>query len=145
LDIWAIDLEPVVEPSEGIFYAETAVSKLLFASTIFRSIIGGRIAPKNMLSLCDLAHLTLNAKEVSRKNTSVSLRDHYTEFVDAQAQADRYGSASEALRAGLRLLKEREIRLRALQAALSAGEESGPPAVFDSEDFLKRMRDKHVR
>jgi antitoxin ParD1/3/4 len=32
-----------------------------------------------------------------------------------------------------------------LQAALIAGEESGPPAVFDSEDFLKRMRDKHVR
>ena len=78
------------------------------------------------------------------KNTSVSLGDHYTEFVNTQVQAGRYGSASEVLRAGLRLLEEREIKLRALQAALIAGEESGPPAVFDSEAFLKRMRDKHV-
>lgn len=78
------------------------------------------------------------------KNTSVSLGDHYTEFVNTQVQAGRYGSASEVLRAGLRLLEEREIKLRALQAALIAGEESGAPAAFDSEDFLKRMRDKHV-
>ena len=79
------------------------------------------------------------------KNTSVSLGDHYTAFVNAQVQAGRYGSASEVLRAGLRLLEEREVRLKALQAALIAGEESGVPAAFDSEAFLHRMRDKHVR
>lgn len=79
------------------------------------------------------------------KNTSVSLGDHYAEFVNAQVQAGRFGSVSEVLRAGLRLLEEREIKLRALQAALIAGEESGVPAVFDSEDFLQRMRAKHVR
>lgn len=79
------------------------------------------------------------------KNTSVSLGNHYSEFIDAQVRAGRYGSASEVLRAGLRLLEEREIRLRALQAALIAGEESGTPAAFDSEAFLKRMHDKHAR
>ncbi|CAK7068247.1 MAG: Antitoxin ParD1 [Desulfovibrio sp.] len=79
------------------------------------------------------------------KNTSVSLGNHYSEFVTAQVQAGRYGSASEVLRAGLRLLEEREIKLQALQAALIAGEESGTPAVFDSEDFLHRMCTKHVR
>lgn len=79
------------------------------------------------------------------KNTSVSLGNHYSEFVNTQVQAGRYGSVSEVLRAGLRLLEEQEIKLRALQAALIAGEESGPPAPFDSEAFLKRMRDKHVR
>jgi antitoxin ParD1/3/4 len=78
------------------------------------------------------------------KNTSVSLGDHYTDFVNTQVQAGRYGSVSEVLRAGLRLLEEREIKLRALRAALIAGEESGPPSVFDSEDFLKRTRDKQV-
>jgi putative addiction module antidote protein, CC2985 family len=78
------------------------------------------------------------------KNTSVSLGDHYTEFVNTQVQAGRYGSASEVLRAGLRLLEEREIKLRALQAALIAGEEFGQPTVFDSNDFLNRMRDKHI-
>lgn len=78
------------------------------------------------------------------KNTSVSLGNHYSEFVNAQVKAGRYGSASEVLRAGLRLLEEQDIKLRALQAALIAGEESGTPAAFDSEAFLKRMRDKHV-
>ncbi len=79
------------------------------------------------------------------KNTSVSLGDHYTEFINAQVRAGRYGSASEVLRAGLRLLEEREVRLRALQAALIAGEEPGAPAVFDSKAFLRRTRGKHVR
>lgn len=78
------------------------------------------------------------------KNTSVSLGSHYTEFVNTQVQAGRYGSASEVLRAGLRLLEEREIRLRALQAALIAGEESGEPVALDSKVFLQRMRDKHA-
>lgn len=79
------------------------------------------------------------------KNTSVSLGNHYSEFVNAQVQAGRYGSVSEVLRAGLRLLEEQEIKLRALQAALIAGEESGSPVSFDNEAFLKRMREKHVR
>ena len=79
------------------------------------------------------------------KNTSVSLGEHYTEFVNAQVQTGRYGSASEVLRAGLRLLEEREIKMRALQAALIAGEESGTPTAFDSEAFLQRMHDRHAR
>ncbi len=41
--------------------------------------------------------------------------------------------------------EKREIQLKALQAALIAGEKSGVPMIFDSEAFLKRMRDKYVR
>jgi antitoxin ParD1/3/4 len=78
------------------------------------------------------------------KNTSVSLGDHYTKFVNTQIQDGRYGSASEVLRAGLRLLEEQEIKLRALQAALIAGEESGPATIFDSQGFLKGKRGKCV-
>ena len=79
------------------------------------------------------------------KNTSISLGDHFASFIDDQVQAGRYGSASEVIRAGLRLLEEHEAKVRALQEALIAGEESGPPAPFDNETFLKRMRAKHVR
>jgi len=79
------------------------------------------------------------------KNTSISLGDHFTRFVDQQLAQGRYGSASEVVRAGLRLLEEHEAKVRALQQALIEGEESGPPAPFDNEAFLKRMRKKHVR
>ncbi len=77
------------------------------------------------------------------RNTSVSLGNHFTTFIDAQVQAGRYGSASDVVRAGLRLLEEHEIKLRALREALISGEESGEPASFDSEAFLATMRSKH--
>lgn len=79
------------------------------------------------------------------RNTSVSLGDHFAEFIDVQVQTGRYGSASDVVRAGLRLLEEHEAKVRALQDALTAGEESGKPAPFDNDAFLKRMRTKHAR
>ena len=79
------------------------------------------------------------------RNTSISLGDHFADFVDGQVQSGRYGSVSDVVRAGLRLLEEHETKVKALQAALIAGEESGPPAAFDSEAFLERIRAKHVR
>lgn len=77
------------------------------------------------------------------KNTSVSLGDYFTNFVATQVQAGRYGSTSEVVRAGLRLLEEHDLKVKALHDALVAGEESGAPVPFDSEAFLTRMRIKH--
>jgi len=77
------------------------------------------------------------------RNTSVALGPHFTNFIDAQVQGGRYGSASDVVRAGLRLLEEHETKVRALQDALKAGLESGEPRPFDSEAFLKRMHAKH--
>ena len=74
------------------------------------------------------------------KNTSISLRDHLGSFVDRQVAGGRYGSASEVIRAGLRLLEEHEIKLAALRAALIEGEQSGPSEPFDFDRFLERKR-----
>lgn len=74
------------------------------------------------------------------RNTSVSLGEHFTRFIDTQVQAGRYGSASDVMRAGLRLLEEHEARVKALQDALIAGEQSGEPQPFDFEAFKARKR-----
>lgn len=78
------------------------------------------------------------------RNTSISLGDHLTQFVDTQVASGRYGSASDVVRAGLRLLETQETELKALQEALRAGEASGAPVAFDGQAFLARMRVKHV-
>lgn len=72
------------------------------------------------------------------KNTSVSLGDHFTDFINRQISVGRFGSASEVLRAGLRLLEEHEAKVEALRAALIEGEQSGPSAPFDFDAFLAR-------
>lgn len=60
-----------------------------------------------------------------QKNTSITLGKHFDEFIAQQVKTGRYASASEAVRDGLRLLEEREIKLSALRRALKEGEESG--------------------
>ena len=78
------------------------------------------------------------------RHTSVSLGDHFTDFISTQVKTGRYGSASDVVRAGLRLLQEHEAKVKALQDALIAGEQSGEPRPFDSEAFLARMHAKHA-
>jgi antitoxin ParD1/3/4 len=77
------------------------------------------------------------------RNTSISLGEHFTTFIDAEVKSGRYGSASEVVRAGLRLLQEHEAKVKALEAALIEGEESGPALDFDFDTFLARKRAKH--
>ena len=79
------------------------------------------------------------------KSTSVSLGEHFANFIEAQVAHGRYGSASDVMRAGLRLLEEQETKLAALRAALVEGEESGPSTPFDFEDFIARKRAKDTR
>lgn len=74
------------------------------------------------------------------RNTSVSLGDHFADFIDKQVEGGRYGSASDVVRAGLRLLEENEAKLDALRQALIEGEESGVAEDFDPETFLAEMR-----
>jgi antitoxin ParD1/3/4 len=74
------------------------------------------------------------------KNTSVALGDHFAGFINSQVQTGRYGSASEVVRAGLRMLEEHEARVRALQDALIAGEQSGAPTAFSFDTFVASKR-----
>lgn len=74
------------------------------------------------------------------KNTSMSLGDHFAVFINTQVQTGRYGSASDVVRAGLRLLEEHETRVKALQDALIVGEQSGESRSVNFEDFKMQKR-----
>ncbi len=60
-----------------------------------------------------------------QKNTSVTLGAHYEKFIAQQVSKGYFSTASETIRAGLRLLEEREVKLTLLRRALVEGEESG--------------------
>ena len=74
------------------------------------------------------------------KNTSFSLDEHYSAFIDEEVASGRYRSASEVVRTALRLLEDREVRLRALRQSLIAGERSGVSTPFDFDEFVSRKR-----
>jgi antitoxin ParD1/3/4 len=59
------------------------------------------------------------------KNTSISLGEHFDGFIAHQLETGRYGSASEVVRAALRLLENSESKLDALRRMLNEGEQSG--------------------
>ena len=70
------------------------------------------------------------------KNTSIVLSEHFQSFIAEQVEEGRYGSASEVVRAGLRLLEGREMQLARLRAALLEGEQSGVAEEFDLDAFI---------
>ena len=56
---------------------------------------------------------------------NVSIGDWWESFVEQAVKAGRYGSASEVVREGLRLVEEREAKLLALRATLEASIANG--------------------
>jgi antitoxin ParD1/3/4 len=61
-------------------------------------------------------------------------------FIETQVAQGRYGSTSDVMRAGLRLLEAEEAKLAALRAALVEGERSGRSTPFDFDAFIARKR-----
>ncbi|MFD4369951.1 type II toxin-antitoxin system ParD family antitoxin [Rhodococcus sp. NPDC058521] len=79
------------------------------------------------------------------KNTSFSLDEHYSAFIEDEVASGRYRSASDVVRSALRLLEDRETHLDALRQALVDGEQSGPSTPFDFDAFLARKRAEEPR
>jgi antitoxin ParD1/3/4 len=62
---------------------------------------------------------------------NVSVGERWEKFVEHAVKSGRYGSASEVVREGLRLVEEREARLRALSDTLNASIAEGGECTDD--------------
>ena len=78
------------------------------------------------------------------KNTSILLGDHFDNFINYQIQSGRFSSASEVVRAALRLFEEEENQKSTLIKELKKGEKSGFVQKFDRKKFLKDIHGKYV-
>jgi len=76
------------------------------------------------------------------KNTSITLGAYFDEFIQGVLREGRYKNASEAVRAGLRLLEEEEHKIIALRHAIKEGINSGLVEDFDPETHLKLLKSK---
>lgn len=75
------------------------------------------------------------------KNTSMTLGEHFDGFIAQQIAEGRFASASEVVRAGLRLLEDNEQKIAALKRILEDGEQSGK-ADYDYESFMNELDDE---
>jgi antitoxin ParD1/3/4 len=74
------------------------------------------------------------------RNTSISLGNHFEEFVDDKVSTGRFKNASEVIRAGLRLLEEEETKIVALKKAIGEGFESGLAKNFNAKKHLEKLK-----
>ena len=74
------------------------------------------------------------------KNTSILLGN----FINALVQSGRFSSASEVVRAALRMFEQEENQKKELVKELKKGERSGVVKNFDRKKFIKNLHSKHV-
>lgn len=77
------------------------------------------------------------------RNTSISLGQHFEEFIKSEVDSGRYNSASEVVRDALRILEKRKEQDDRLLSALKAGEDSGYSGNFTAAEFLAEMKAKY--
>ncbi|HZK99557.1 MAG TPA: type II toxin-antitoxin system ParD family antitoxin [Caulobacteraceae bacterium] len=76
---------------------------------------------------------------------NVSIGERWEGFVDRTLRAGRYGSASEIVREGLRLVEEREAKLQDLKATLEASIAAGGDVGDEAIDAAIERRAARLR
>ena len=88
--------------------------------------------------------VTLQQNRKNMRTTSVALGNYFENFVRMKVEQGRYNNASEVIRAGLRLLEEKESQLQELRLAISEGMESGIAEGFDPKEHLHSLKVKLI-
>jgi antitoxin ParD1/3/4 len=78
------------------------------------------------------------------KNTSILLGDYFENFINQQVQSGKFSSASEVVRAALRMFEYEETKKTELIKELKKGEKSGFVKDFNRDTFLTKLHQKHL-
>ncbi|TXH21207.1 MAG: type II toxin-antitoxin system ParD family antitoxin [Chitinophagaceae bacterium] len=78
------------------------------------------------------------------KNTSILLGDYFDNFINQQVQSGKFSSASEVVRAALRMFEYEESKKNELIKELKKGEKSGFEKNFNRDSFLNKLHQKHL-
>ena len=78
------------------------------------------------------------------KNTPILLGEYFDNFISQQIKTGKYASASEVIRAALRIFEYEESKKTELTKELIKGEKSGFIENFDRKKLLKRLHQKHL-
>jgi antitoxin ParD1/3/4 len=79
------------------------------------------------------------------RNTSVSLGEHFTEFIEKQVESGRYATASDVIRAGLRLLEHEEAHNAWVRARIAEGvDDIEAGRVYEDSDELWEAINREV-
>ena len=72
------------------------------------------------------------------KNTSMTLGEHFDGFIANQINEGRFASASEVVRAALRMFEDNERKIAVLRQLLEEGEKSGT-AEYSYESLMSEL------
>jgi antitoxin ParD1/3/4 len=78
------------------------------------------------------------------KNTSILLGDYFDSFISQQIRTGKFSSASEVVRAALRMFEHEERKKTELIKELKKGEESGFVETFQRQAFLEDLHQKYT-
>lgn len=71
--------------------------------------------------------------------------DYFDNFIKGEIQSGRFSSASEVIRAALRLFEQEENKRTELIKALKMGEQSETIENFDQKEFLNGLHSKYLK
>jgi antitoxin ParD1/3/4 len=78
-------------------------------------------------------------QQTQMKNTSITLGEHFDQYIAEQLASGRYPTVSELIRESLRMHQERELKISVMRAAIEDGVASGIDESFSFEGLNREL------